>query len=64
MGGEAQSALLGDLRFYVPAFLGHRGWIALDLLARVDALEIRQHLLHSDRHFAQKRMLAQLPFDV
>jgi predicted DNA-binding protein (MmcQ/YjbR family) len=63
VGGEAQSALLDDPRFHIPAFLGHRGWIALDLPVDFEALEIRQHLLHSYRHFALKRMLAELAFD-
>jgi predicted DNA-binding protein (MmcQ/YjbR family) len=60
VGGETQSALLDDPRFHLPAYLGHRGWIALDIHTHFDAIEIRAHLMHSYRQFALQRMLAKL----
>lgn len=58
--GETQSMLLDDPRYYAPPYIGHRGWIALDLHYDFDWDEIRQHVLSSYRHFALKRMLLKL----
>jgi predicted DNA-binding protein (MmcQ/YjbR family) len=60
VGGAAQSALLDDPRFHLPAFIAHRGWIALDLRMHFDLAEIRAHLLHSYQNFALKRMRVKL----
>ncbi len=58
--GESQSLLLDDPRFYVPPYIGHRGWIALDVSYEFSWDEVRDHLLQSYRHFALQRMLLEL----
>ena len=54
--GQTQSMLLDDPRYYLPPYIGHRGWIALDLRYDFDWAEIREHVLQSYRHFALQRM--------
>ena len=58
--GESQSMLLDDPRFYVPPYIGHRGWIALDISCEFNWDEVRDRVLQSYRHFALKRMLLTL----
>ena len=58
--GQTQSMLLDDPRYYLPPYIGHRGWIALDIRFDFDWAEIREHVLASYRHFALQRMLQAL----
>jgi predicted DNA-binding protein (MmcQ/YjbR family) len=56
--GLAQQALFGaDARYHVPPYMGHNGWIALDVTKQCNWHEVRAQVLHSYRHFALKRML-------
>jgi predicted DNA-binding protein (MmcQ/YjbR family) len=60
VGLEAQSMMAQHSRFEIPAYLGHNGWIALDASKRLSLTEVRALALGSYRHFALRRMLAQL----
>ena len=60
VGAEMQATLSDDPRFIVPRYIGHRGWIDLDIEDHVDWHEVRQLVLGSYRHFALKRMLTAL----
>ncbi|MCQ4166137.1 MmcQ/YjbR family DNA-binding protein [Tahibacter harae] len=60
VGVEQQGLYTGDARFFIPPYMGHNGWIALRVGAKPNWKEIRSLALHSYRHFALKRMLAQL----
>lgn len=57
VGAEMQSMLSEDPRYRVPPYLGHNGWIALDVSKRSGAEEMRGLIEQSYRHFALKRML-------
>lgn len=63
-GGELQSMLIADPRFRLPAYLGPRGWTALDVSGPCSWQEIQALLLSSYREVAIKRMLLKLPDDV
>jgi hypothetical protein len=52
--------LAGDIHRAVRAYMGHNGWIALDVSADCDWEEIEALMLQSYRHLALKRMLAAL----
>jgi predicted DNA-binding protein (MmcQ/YjbR family) len=60
VGVEQQSLLTGDERYEIPPYMGHNGWIALDVSRHVDKDEVRGLALFSYKHFALKRMLQQL----
>lgn len=60
VGVDQQSLLLRDPDFSIPPYLGHNGWIALDVTKRANWKEIRSLALFSYRHFALKRMLKAL----
>jgi predicted DNA-binding protein (MmcQ/YjbR family) len=60
VGVERQALMTADPRFTIPAYLGHNGWIALDVSQDADWNAIEALLHDSYRHFALKRMLAQL----
>jgi predicted DNA-binding protein (MmcQ/YjbR family) len=60
VGIERQGPLEMDPRFHIPAFLGHNGWIALDVSKGVNERELRDWLIDSYRHFASKRAIARL----
>jgi predicted DNA-binding protein (MmcQ/YjbR family) len=60
VGAAEQSLLTTDPRFQVPPYIGHRGWIALDVSEHCDRSEIAALVLQSYRHFALKRMLRAL----
>jgi hypothetical protein len=47
-------------RFYVPAYVGHRGWIGVRLDRNVDWTEIREILADAYRCVAPKTLAAQL----
>lgn len=57
VGPELQSTLTDDPRFTIPNYIGHRGWIDLNVEEHVDWEEIERLVLGSYRHFALKRML-------
>ncbi len=61
VGIETQGLMCADARFYVPPYLGVRGWIAIDVTRRADAREIEALALASYRHFALPRMRRLLP---
>ncbi len=58
VGVEAQSMFTADERFSIPPYMGHNGWIALDVSRHCDAAEVAALCEQSYRHFASKRMLA------
>jgi hypothetical protein len=60
VGIEAQSMMRTDRRYEIPQYMGHLGWIALDVSKSLNERELRSLALESYRHFALKRMLAQL----
>ena len=59
---DERPALLQDRRFYVPAYFGPSGWLALDFHARksVDWSEVAELMQSSCRQVALKRMLEAL----
>ena len=59
---DERPALLQDRRFYVPAYFGPSGWLALDFGARkrVDWSEVAELMESSYRQVALKRMLKAL----
>jgi hypothetical protein len=60
VGVEHQGLFTQDERFQVPPYIGHNGWIALDVEEDCDWREIASLSLQSYRHFALKRMLAKI----
>jgi predicted DNA-binding protein (MmcQ/YjbR family) len=60
VGIERQGPLEMDPRFTIPAYLGHKGWIALDVSQGVSDRELRDLLVESYRHFATRRAIALL----
>lgn len=60
VGVDRQGFHTLDPRYTIPPYMGHKGWIALDVTKSCDAAEIRGLALESYRHFALKRMLARL----
>ena len=61
VGVDQQGLLTEDARYRIPPYIGHNGWIALDVGADCDWDEITALALQSYRHFALKRMLQKLP---
>ena len=57
VGVERQGLLTIDPRYCVPPYMGHNGWIALDVSGRLDKAEVGALALESYRHFASKRAL-------
>jgi predicted DNA-binding protein (MmcQ/YjbR family) len=60
VGVAAQGMMLSDRRYQIPQYLGHLGWIALDVSKSLNERELRPLALASYRHFALKRMLKML----
>ena len=60
VGVDRQGLLTADSRYEIPPYMGHNGWIALDVTRRCDSDEVRALALDSYRHFALKRMLSKL----
>ena len=60
VGVERQTFLTVDRRFEIPSYLGHNGWIALDVTKTANWNEVRTLVTDSYRHFALKRMLDKL----
>ena len=61
VGPDMQTMLTfeGD-RYQIPAYMGHNGWINLDVEDEVDWDEVAELGMISYRHFALKRMLKAL----
>jgi hypothetical protein len=59
-GRKTFAQLTADERFRIPKYMGHLGWIELDVHTAADWNEIRALAFDSYRHFASKRMLAAL----
>ncbi|HIG40973.1 MAG: MmcQ/YjbR family DNA-binding protein [bacterium] len=61
VGPEQQLSLTSfDNRFRIPPYVGHNGWINLDLSGKQNWPQIEDLLLLSYKHFALKRMLKEL----
>jgi predicted DNA-binding protein (MmcQ/YjbR family) len=60
VGVEQQSLYTRDKLYEIPPYMGHNGWIALDVSKACNWKEIRSLALFSYRHFALKRMLDKL----
>jgi predicted DNA-binding protein (MmcQ/YjbR family) len=56
VGVDRQGLLTADERYQIPPYMGHNGWIALDVTHDCDWNEVRALALESYRHFALKRM--------
>lgn len=60
VGIDAQGLMTADARYRIPAYMGHNGWISLDVTESADWNEIQGLMLSSYRHFALQRMLKAL----
>jgi hypothetical protein len=60
VGVAAQGLMTADARFEIPPYLGHQGWIALDVTKQCDWPYVRGLAMTSYRHFALQRMLKKL----
>jgi hypothetical protein len=60
VGAEQQAMLTFDERYRIPPYIGHNGWIALDVETDPIREEIQGLVLGSYRHFALQRMLRAL----
>lgn len=60
--GGAQAALVGSApeRFFVPPYVGHRGWLGVYLDVRVDWGEIATLVENAYRAVASRRLLVEL----
>jgi len=61
VGVERQNLLTADPRYRIPPYMGHNGWIALDVSDHRNGAEVAALALQSYRHFALRRMLQGLP---
>jgi predicted DNA-binding protein (MmcQ/YjbR family) len=60
-GENAELAAFDPKRFYLPAYIGSRGWVALRLdVGEVDWDEVAELIADSYRMIAPKRLAAQL----
>ena len=57
VGVDRQGLLTADERYEIPPYMGHNGWIALNVTEHLDEDEVRELALYSYRHFALRRML-------
>ena len=64
VGVAAQGLMTVDERFEIPPYLGHQGWIALNVTEHCDWKQVRGLALTSYRHFALQRMLKMLGSDM
>ena len=60
VGIDRQGPLEMDPRFSIPPYLGHLGWMAINLARGVIESELRDYVVESYRHFATRRALAKL----
>ena len=51
-----EAAALDPARYYLPAYMAHRGWIALRLEAKIDWNEVRDLVTESYRLIAPRRL--------
>ena len=63
VGVHAQSLMTDDPRYEIPPYMGHNGWICLNVSKSHRESELRSLAIESYRHFALKRMLARLEPD-
>jgi predicted DNA-binding protein (MmcQ/YjbR family) len=61
VGVHAQLLMTDDPSYTIPPYMGHNGWIALDVSRKHSERELQPLALESYRHFALKKMLAKLP---
>jgi predicted DNA-binding protein (MmcQ/YjbR family) len=61
VGVESQWLYTKDPRYSIPPYMGHNGWIALDVSRSHKESELAGLALGSYRHFARPGMLAKLP---
>jgi len=61
VGIDRQGMLTADPRYEIPQYMGHNGWIALDVTRHLDKDEVSELTRYSYRHFALKRMLRVWP---
>jgi hypothetical protein len=60
VGVDQQGMLTADERYSIPPYMGHIGWISLDVSDACNWKEIRPLALFSYRHFALQRMIKAL----
>jgi predicted DNA-binding protein (MmcQ/YjbR family) len=60
VGVDKQGMYTNDPRYKIPPYMGHNGWIALNVDQSCNWDEVRELAAQSYRHFALKRMLAKL----
>jgi predicted DNA-binding protein (MmcQ/YjbR family) len=60
VGIERQGPLEMDPRLSIPAYIGHQGWMALDVSKGVRDDELREFIVESYRHFAPLRAVKAL----
>ena len=60
VGVDRQGLLRSDERFAIPQYMGHIGWIELDVHDGCTTRELSDLALDSYRHFANQRMLTAL----
>lgn len=61
VGVDKQGMMVADPRYRIPPYMGHNGWISLDVGSDCDWDEVAGLAVNSYRHFALKRMLQRLP---
>jgi predicted DNA-binding protein (MmcQ/YjbR family) len=61
VGVHAQLLMTDDPRYSIPPYMGHNGWVAIDVSRKLNERELQPLALGSYRHFALKKMLAKLP---
>jgi hypothetical protein len=47
-----------DPRLSIPPYLGHNGWMSLDVAKGASERELRDFVIESWRHFAPRRAIA------
>jgi hypothetical protein len=60
VGVDAQMLMTSDPRYEIPPYMGHNGWITLDISKGHSERELRSLAINSYRHFALQRMLTRL----
>jgi predicted DNA-binding protein (MmcQ/YjbR family) len=60
VGVARQGLFTADPRYEIPAYMGHNGWLGLDVTRGADWKVVRSLVLDSYRHFALARMLAKV----
>ncbi len=63
VGVHAQLLMTDDPRYTIPPYMGHHGWIAVEVTKKHSERELQPLALESYRHFATRRTLAKLPRD-